>query len=117
METDCIVKLAPIQGDQNHSSPRAGHHHRPVKVHHPVLVGDVWGQELDFRPFGDEVGESLRLNSSARDISDVMAHELESPLGDPADGATVTDDLPKWVRGDDHDLVVGEVVQEFLGCH
>jgi len=73
-------------------------------------MGDVQGRELDFRPFGDEVGKSLRLNSSARDIPDVVAHELESPLGDSTSGITVMDDLPKWVRGDDHDLVVGEVV-------
>ena len=25
------------------------------------------------------------------------------------------DDLPEWVRGDDHDLMVGEVVQELPG--
>jgi len=80
-------------------------------------MGDVRGQELDFRPFGDEVGKSLRLNSGAWDIPDVMAHELESPLGDSAGGDAVTDDLPKWVRGDDHDLMVGEVVQELPGHH
>ena len=80
-------------------------------------MGDVWGQELDFCPFGDEVGKSLRLNSGAGDIPDVMTHELESPLGDLASGVTVMDDLPEWVRGDDHDLVVGEVVQELPGRH
>ena len=46
-----------------------------------------------------------------------MAHELESPLGDSADDVMVMDDLLEWVRGDDHDLVVGEVVQELLGRH
>ena len=60
-------------------------------------MGDVWGQELDFRPFGDEVGNSLRLSSGAGDIPDVMAHELKSPLGDLASGIMVTDDLPGWV--------------------
>ena len=39
-----------------------------------VLVGDVWGQELDLCPFGDKVCESLRLNSSMGDIPDVVAH-------------------------------------------
>ena len=73
-------------------------------------MGDVWGWELGFHPFGDEVGKSLRLNSGAGDIPDFMAHELESPLRDPVDSITVTDDLLEWVRGDDHDLVVGEVV-------
>ena len=80
-------------------------------------MGDVRGQELDFRPFGDEVGKSLRLNSSVADIPDVMAYELESPLRHPAGGIAVMNDLPKWVQGDDHDLVVGEVVQELSGHH
>ena len=110
MEMDHVAEPAPIRGDQNHSSSRAGHHHRPIEVHRPVLMGDIWGQELDFHPFDDEVGKSLRLNSGARDIPDVMAHEIESLLGDSAGGVTVIDDLPEWVRGDDHDLVVGEVV-------
>ena len=65
-------------------------------------MGDVWGRELD-------LGESLRHNSIAGDIPDVVAHELKSQLRDLAGGDTVTDDLPEWVRGDDHDLVVGEV--------
>ena len=62
-------------------------------------MGDIRSRELDFRPFSDEVSKSLRLNSDAGDIPNVMAHELESPLGD------------------DHDLVVSEVVQEHPGCY
>ena len=80
-------------------------------------MGDVWGQELDFRPFGDEVGESLRLNSSTGDIPDVVAHELKSPFGDSSHGIAVADDVSQWVRSDDDDLVIGEVVQELLGHH
>ena len=60
-------------------------------------MGDVRGRELDLRPFCDKVGKSLRLNSGAGDIPDVVAHELESPLGDSAGGIVVTDDLPEWV--------------------
>ena len=60
-------------------------------------MGDVRGQELDFRPFGDEVDKSLRLNSGAGDIPDFMAHELENPLGDLTGGVAVMDDLPEWV--------------------
>ena len=80
MEMDRIVEPAPIQGDQNHSSPRARHHDRPIEVHRLVLMGDIWSQELDLRPFVDKVGESLRIYSSAGDIPDVMTHELECPL-------------------------------------
>ena len=111
MEMDHVAEPAPIQGDQNHSSPRAGRHNQPIKVHCLVLVGDIRGRELDFRPFGDEVGESLRLNSSAMDIPDVMAHELESPFGDSSH------DVSQWERSDNDDFVIGEVVQEFPGCH
>ena len=80
-------------------------------------MGDVWGQELDFRPFGDEVSEKLGLNSSAEDIPDVMAHELESPIGDLCCDVAVVDDVSQWVRSDDDDFMIGEVVQELLGCH
>ena len=97
MEMDHVKEPAPIRGDQSHSSPRAECHDRPIEVHRPVLMRDIRGQELDFRPFGDEVGNSLRLSSGAGDIPDVMAHELKSPLGDLASGIMVTDDLPGWV--------------------
>ena len=60
-------------------------------------MGDVRGQELDFCPLTDEVGKSLRLNSNVAGTPDVMAHELESPLGDSASDVTITDDLPEWV--------------------
>ena len=80
-------------------------------------MGDIWGRELDLCPFGNKVGKSLRLNSSAGDIPDVTTHELKCPLGDSSHGVTVADDVSQRVRSDDHDFVVGEVVQELLGGH
>ena len=56
-------------------------------------MGDVRGQELDFRPFDDEVSESLRLNSGAGDIPNVVAHEFESLFGDSSHSITVADDV------------------------
>ena len=88
MEVDGVAEPTPIWGDR---------HDRPIEVHRPVLMGDIRGQELDFRPFGDEVGKSLRLNRGAGDIPDVVVHDLESPLRDLADDSAVTDDLPEWV--------------------
>ena len=46
-----------------------------------------------------------------------MTYELESPLRDSTCGIAVVDDVSQQVRGDDHDLVVGEVVQELSGRH
>ena len=80
-------------------------------------MGDIRGQELDFCPFGNEVGESLRLNSGAGDIPDVVAHDLRSPFGDLSHGVVVADDVSQQVRSDDDDFVIGEVVQELLGHH
>ena len=80
-------------------------------------MGDVWGRELDFRPFSDEVSKSLRLNSSAGDIPNVMAHELKCPFGDSFCGIAVADYVSKRVQGDDYDLMVGEVVQELSSRH
>ena len=80
-------------------------------------MGDVRGRELDLRPFCDKVGKSLRLNSGARDIPDVMAYELQCPFGDSSCGVAIVDDVSQQVQSDDDDLVIGEVVQEFLGHH
>ena len=60
-------------------------------------MGDVWGRELDLYPFGDKVHKSLRLNSDAGDIPDVMAHQLECPLGDSSRGIVVVDDVTQRV--------------------
>jgi len=73
-------------------------------------VGDIWGRELDFCPFSDEVGESLRLNSGMGDVPEVVAHELESPFGDSSRGVAVADDVSQWVRSNVDDFVIGEVV-------
>ena len=93
MEADCIADPTLIRGDQNHSSPRAGRHYGPVKIHHPVLMGDVRGWKQDLHPFVDKVRKSLRLNSGTGDIPDVVAHEFECPLGDPSHGVAVVDDV------------------------
>ena len=42
---------------------------------------------------------------------------IESLLGYSVSGVAVTDDLLEWVRGDDHDLMVDEVVQELSVRH
>lgn len=117
MEVDRVAEPVPLWGDQDHSSPRAGSHGQPVEVHHPVLVGDTRGRGLDLSPFDDEVSQGLRLDRSAGGELDVVAHELERLLRDPACGIAVADDLPQWARGDDCNLVVCEVVQELPVCH
>ena len=80
-------------------------------------MGDVWGWEVDFRPFSDEVSKSLRLNSSAGDLPDVMAHELKCPFRDSSHGIAVANDVSQRVRSDDDDLVLGEVVSDLPGHH
>ena len=78
MEMDRIAEPTPIQSDQNHSSPRAERHNRPIEVHCLILVGDVWGRELDSHPFGDEVGENLRLDSYLHQNLEEGLQELKS---------------------------------------
>jgi len=51
------------------------------------------------------------------DISDVVAYELECPFGDSFCDIVVADDVSRWVRSDDDDLVIGEVVLELSGHH
>ena len=86
-------------------------------MHHLVLVGDVWGRELDFRPFDDEDDESLSLNSGAGDISNVMSHGLESPFGDSPHDIVVANIVSQRVQSDDDDLMISEVVQELPDRH
>jgi hypothetical protein len=59
-------------------------------------VGDVRSQGLDHRPVGHEVGQGLRLDGSAGDVLDFIAHELERPFGDLSCSIVDVDDLPQW---------------------
>ena len=64
-----------------------------------------------------KIHEGLRFNGRTGEVPHVVAHELECPLRDPSCGVAVADDVPEWVRSDDRDFVVGEVVQELLSHH
>jgi hypothetical protein len=50
---------------------------------------------LDLRPLGDKVGRGLRLDGSAGDVFDVVAHELAFPFGHSSHSVAAVDDLPE----------------------
>ena len=56
---------------------------------------EVWQifRLLGLFPVGDEVRESLRLNSFTRLILDVVDADLDDPLGDSLSRLTVADDV------------------------
>jgi hypothetical protein len=80
-------------------------------------MGDVWSWGVYLYPLSDEVGQGLRLDGGAGDVLDVVAHELECPFGDLSCSVAAVDDLPKWERGDDNDLMVSERVLQLLSRH
>ena len=53
-------------------------------MHDPVGICAVLFREFGFSPFGDEVGQNLRLNSSPWLIGYVEREELNGPFGNPA---------------------------------
>jgi hypothetical protein len=75
--------------------PPRGSHDRPVEVQGPLFVGDVRSRGLDLRPLGDKVGRGLRLDGSAGDVFDVVAHELAFPFGHSSHSVAAVDDLPE----------------------
>ena len=52
-------------------------------MHDPILICVVLSREFGLRPFCDEVGQNLRLNSSPWLVSYVEQEELNGPFGNP----------------------------------
>ena len=70
-------------------------------MHDPVGICVVLFREFGFRPFGDEVGQYLRLDSSLWIVSYVEREELNSPFGNPARGIAIVYYVVEWYfRGD-----------------
>lgn len=67
----------------------------PIEIHGPVFwILDQW-MCLCFRPFYDELGKSLELDRSPRDVDDVKPIELEGPFCDAPRCIMIVNDLPK----------------------
>ena len=90
-----------VSGWQNDVSPQASQHFGAVEVHDPVGVCVVLFREFGFSPFGDEVGQNLRLNSSPWLVSYVEQEELDGPFGNPARCVAV----------------VYNIIKRYFGCH
>ena len=68
-------------------------------MHDPVGICAILFREFGFRPFGDEVGQNLRLNSSPWLISYVEREELNGPFGNPARHVAVVYNIVKRYFG------------------
>ena len=86
---DCVSG----SGRQDDASPQASQDFGAVEVHDLVGICAVLFREFDFSPFGDEVGQNLRLNSSPWLVSYVEREELNGPFGNPSCGFPVLDDV------------------------
>ena len=53
-------------------------------MHDPIGICDVLFREFDFSPFGDEVGQNLRLDGSSWLVGYVVREELNGPFGNLA---------------------------------
>ena len=88
-------------GHQNDASPQARQHFGAVEVHDPVGVCALFFREFGFSPFGNEVGQNLRLNSSPWLVGYVEREELDGPFGNPT----------RCV------VVVYNIIKRCFGCH
>jgi hypothetical protein len=71
---------------------------------------------LHIRPFGNEIGECLRLDHVARPDVDGIGVKLDRPFNDAAVGFLVAEDVTKRVLSDYCYVVGVEAVMELLGC-
>ena len=83
-------------GCQDDTSPQTSQHFRAVKMHDPIGVRAVLFREFGFSPFGDKVGQNLRLNSSPWLVSYVGREELNGLFGNPARRVAVVYNIIKW---------------------
>ncbi|KAG8052607.1 hypothetical protein GUJ93_ZPchr0001g32436 [Zizania palustris] len=75
-------------------------------------LNDALRWQLVVGPFGDEVGERLRLDGSPLLEVDGVFPEINGPFGDPPDSVLISQDVAEWEL-DDHLHKVGlEVVLE-----
>ena len=86
-------------GCQDDASPQTSQHFRALEVHDPVGVHDVLFREFGFCPFGDEIGQHLRLDGSPWFICYVEREELDSLFSNPARGITVIYYVIEWYFG------------------
>ena len=68
-------------------------------MHDPVGICAVLFRELGFSPFGDEVGQNLRLNGLPWLVSYVEREELNGPFGNLACCVTVVYNVIKRYFG------------------
>ena len=86
-------------------------------MHDPVGICVVLFRELGFSPFGDEVSQNLRLNSSPWLVSYVEREELNGPFGNPARCVAVVFNVIKRYFGGYCYRTLLEIVSQLPGCH
>jgi hypothetical protein len=93
VQSNHVEEPVSLGGDQHYASPGPIESERVIKIHAPVLLGDrVGGGLLCLGPFDHEIHQSLGLDFHLWGIGYV---ELESPLGDPPHGETVSNNFPE----------------------
>ena len=68
-------------------------------MHDPIGICVVLFREFGFSPFGDEVGQNLRLNGSPWLIGYVEWEELNGPFGNPTRRVAVVYNIVKRYFG------------------
>ena len=104
-------------GRQDEASPQTSQHFGAVEVHDPVGVCAVFFREFGFSPFGDEVGQNLRLDSSSWLVGYVEWEELNGPFGNPSRSIAVVDNIIKWHFRGYCNRTLLKVVLQLPGCH
>ena len=104
-------------GRQDDANAQAGQHFGAVEVHDPIGICVVLFREFGFSPFGDEVSQNLRLDSSPWFIGYVEWEELDGPFCNPASRVAVVYDVIKGYFGGYRYRTLLKVVSQLPGCH
>ena len=79
-------------------------------MHDPVGICAVLFRELGFGPFGDEVSQNLRFDSSPWLVSYIEREELNDPFSNSSRGVAVVYYVVEWYFGGHHDQTLLKVV-------
>ena len=86
-------------------------------MHDLVGVRAVLFREFGFCPFGDEIGQYLRLNGSSWFVCYVEWEEINSPFSNPARRVAVVYNVVEGHFGGHYYRTLLKVVSKLPGCH
>ena len=112
MNLEDISEVIPYWRNKKDTYPSTIKVERAIEVHDPVLGSVGWDRSLHVGPFGDEIGDHLRLyRLAAPEINGVRA-ELYCPFNDLAIGFLIMEDVAQRILSNHCYLICLKVMTE-----